>query len=68
MEDFQIDKEEFEHDLAALIDKYDIGWETDTPNVVLTKYLVSCLKAVNTAIKLHEEDGLTMTTCQKIER
>ena len=43
---------EFEQDLAALINRYSLENGSNTPDCVIARYLVSCLKNLNMTMKL----------------
>lgn len=42
---------EFERELAALLNKHSLEGESNTPDYVLAKYLVACLRAFNATMK-----------------
>jgi hypothetical protein len=47
--------EEFERELTALINRHSLEGESDTPDFILAKYLVFCLKVFNETTKLREQ-------------
>jgi hypothetical protein len=47
--------EEFEKDLAILINKHSIENKSDTPDFVLARYLVKCLQSYESAILKRDE-------------
>jgi len=56
----------FEEDLAALLNKYSIENESNTPDWILAEYIGRCLAAFNMAV--HQRDDLLGLLCdEKIE-
>ena len=41
---------DFENDLSALINKYSQEGRSNTPDFILARYLIHCLKAYNVAV------------------
>ena len=41
----------FEQELTALLNRYAVENESDTPDFILAEYLCSCLRAWNAAVK-----------------
>lgn len=52
----------FEKDLAGLINSYSLENKSNTPDFILAKYLVSCLKAYNSTVNARDKwhDGKTI--------
>ena len=46
---------EFEKELAALINRHSLENESDTPDFILAAYLVGCLRAISATIMIREE-------------
>ena len=46
--------ETFERDLASLINRHSLESGSNTPDFVLARYLVSCLKGYNAAVQHRE--------------
>jgi len=44
----------FQNELEALINKYSMENESDTPDFILAKYLAGCLKTFDDAIKARD--------------
>ena len=44
-------EQEFERELAGLINRYSLENGSNTPDFIIARYLVSCLKALNATIQ-----------------
>ena len=48
-------KSKFESELSSLINRYRIENESNTPDFILSSYLIECLNTFNKAIKQREK-------------
>lgn len=56
MEDPKLEKEiSLEKELSALLSKYSVENESDTPDFILAAYLLSCLDTYNLTVKARDK-------------